>query len=253
MRRFFGGPVARRDVPDTELVEEIDSIFDRGAHWVASHPTQVLIAIGVVLAIAAAIGVAREIRGRSAAAAEAETAAVYDAYLVAMGAQVGDREVPEPANPELGTKTRAEYAAKLLEAAARHPHTPAAAQARLEAANLLDKNGDTAGADAARKLAAEQAPSSSPVAAIAWSRWAVDLEGKGDVKGAAEAFEKAAGIASPAQILALADAARCYAQLGDTAKALALFERAEKLDGADALPLHVRERLRELRAAQGTP
>jgi tetratricopeptide (TPR) repeat protein len=241
----------RRGAPDNELVEEIDSIFDRGAAWVGSHPQHMLIAIGVLLAIAAGVGFAGERRGRSAARAEAATAPVYDAYLKAMGAQPGDGEAPEPANPELGKKTRAEYAAKLLAAAQQHPGTAAATTTRLLAAKLLEQNEDAAGAEAARKLAAENAPQGTPLSAIAWSRWAVALENKGDVKAAAQAFEKAAEVESPGQVLALGDAARCYALLGENAKALALFARAEKL-GAEVLPLHVRQRLLELRAAQGS-
>lgn len=239
----------RRGAPNNELVEEIDSIFDRGAAWVGSHPQYVLIAFGALLALAAGIGFAREQRAGSTARAEAATAGVYDAYLLAMGAQRGDREAPEPANPELARRTRAEYAAKLLEAAAEYPGTPAATNTRLLAAGLLEQSENAAGAEAARKLAAEDAPQGTPVAAIAWSRWAVVLENKGDLPAAAEAFEKAAEIESPGQVLALGDAARCYAQLGEDAKALALFERAEKL-GAEVLPLHVRQRLLELRAAQ---
>lgn len=240
----------RNSAPDNELVEEIDSIFDRGAAWVGSHPTQVLIAVGIVLVIAAGVGFAREYRKGSAAEAEADTAAVYDAFLIAMGARPGDREAPEPANAAIGKKTRDEYAGKLLDAAKKHPGSAAATNARLLAAKLLEQNDAAAGAEAARKLAAEDAPQGSPVAALAWTRWAVVLESKGDLEGAAEAFEKAAEIVSPGQVLALGDAARCQAQLGDSAKALALFARAEKL-GAEVLPMHVRQRLLELRAAQG--
>ena len=49
-------------------------------------------------------------------------------------------------------------------------------------------------------------------------------------------------------MLALADAARCLAQLGQRERALALYARAEKL-GADVSPVHVKQRLTELRAA----
>ncbi len=100
---------------------------------------------------------------------------------------------------------------------------------RLLAASLLEANGDAKAAFEARKLAASEAPRSG-VKALAESRYAVALEASGDVKGAAEGFERAAAIDTPGQVLALADAARCYAALGDTKRAGELYARAPKLD-----------------------
>jgi len=234
--------------PPGELVQELDSVFERGAHWVGQHPQIVLAAIGAVLVAAAIAGGVHSMRESAAHAAEAEVAGVYDAYLAAMGAPAGAREVPEPANPEVGRRTREEFAAKLLAAAKGHDDTAAAALGRLQAADLLEQNGDADGAFAARELAARSAPSDSGVAAIALSRYAVALEAKGDLERAAEAFADAGEIQSPARALALADAARCYAQAGNTKRALELFARAEKL-GADEIPMHVRQRLIELRAS----
>jgi tetratricopeptide (TPR) repeat protein len=119
---------------------------------------------------------------------------------------------------------------------------------RLQAAELLDGNGDADGALAARALAAKSAPRGTGVAAIALSRYAVALEAKGDLEGAANAFAEAGEIDAPSRALALADAARCFAQLGQRERALALFAQAEKL-GGDAIPDYVRERLLELRAS----
>jgi tetratricopeptide (TPR) repeat protein len=167
-----------------------------------------------------------------------------------MGAPPGARTVPEPANPELGRKTREEFAGKLLAAAQQHDGSAAAALGRLQAAELLEQNGDAAGAFAARELAAKSAPRSSGIATIALSRYAVALESKGDLAGAADAFAEAAEIDSPGQVLALADAARCFAQLGKRERALELYARAEKL-GASEIPAHIQQRLTELRAAAG--
>jgi tetratricopeptide (TPR) repeat protein len=238
--------------PPGELVQELDSVFERGAHWIGQHPQIVLAAIGALLLVAGGIGALQSLRERSAHAAEAEVSGVYDAYLAAMGAAPGAREVAEPANPEVGRKTRAEFAARLLTAAANHDDSAAAALGRLQAADLLEQNGDTDGALAARKLAAESAPRRSGVGAIARSRYAVALEAKGDVEAAAQAFAEAGEIDSPGRVLALADAARCYAQLGQNEQALELFARAEKL-GADEIPEHVRQRLLDVRARHGSP
>jgi hypothetical protein len=231
-----------------ELVEELDSVFERAAHWVGRRPQVAIAAIGGVLLAGALAGGWATLRERRAHAAEAEIAGAWDAYLAAMGASAGARDVPEPANPELGRKTREEFAAKLLAAAANHDASAAAALGRLQAADLLEQNGDAEGAFAARELAAKAAPRGSAVRAVALSRYAVALETKGNLEGAAEAFAEAAEIESPGQVLALADAARCLAQLGQRERALALYARAEKL-GTDAIPVHVKQRLNELRAA----
>ena len=242
--------MARRNhsLPETELVENIDSVFERAAAWVAGNPQIVLIGLGALIAIAAAAGVATTLRGRSEQAAQAAVATVHDAYLTAMGASPGASDVPEPANPELGKRTRAEFAAKLLDAAKQHEGSVAAVSARLEAAEFLEQNGDAEGAFAARELAAQQAPPGAGASAVALARYAVALEVKGDLAGAAKAFESAGEIESPAQALALADAARCQAQLGNRDRALELYARAEKL-GVDEVPVHVKQRLIELRGS----
>jgi len=242
--------VARRNhsLPEAELVENIDSVFERAAAWVAGHPQLVLIALGALIAIAAAAGLTTALRGRGEQAAQAEVTAVHDAYLAAMGAPPGAGEVPEPANPEVGRAARSEFAGKLLATADAHGDSVAAVSARLEAAEMLEKNGDAKGAFAARKLAAEQAPRDAGASAIALARYAVALEVDGDLEGAAKAFENAGEIESPAQALALADAARCQALLGNRDAALALYARAEKI-GVDEVPVHVKQRLIELRAS----
>jgi tetratricopeptide (TPR) repeat protein len=242
--------VARRDhsLPPAELVENIDTVFERIAAWVAGHPQLVLIALGTLIAIAAAAGIATALSGRDEKAAQAAVTAVHESYLAAMGAAPGASEAPEPANPEVGRAARSEFADKLLAAAKAHDGSVAAVSARLEAAELLEKNGDAEGAFAARKLAAEQAPPGVGASAIALARYAVALEVEGDLAAAAEAFEKAGEIESPAQALALADAARCHALLGNREAALRLYARAEKI-GVEEVPVHVKQRLTELRAS----
>jgi tetratricopeptide (TPR) repeat protein len=229
---------------DVELVQELNSIFDHISEWVGGHPREVLISIALVLISAAAVGFGLEWRKRGAEAAEAAVSQAWGDYEKAMGARPGE-EVVEPANPEVGKKARTESAAKLLAAAQEHNHSAAAVNARLLAAALLEANGDAKAAFEARKLAAAEAPARSGVKALAETRYAVALEASGDVKGAAGAFERAAAIDVPGQVLALADAARCYLALGDTQRAGELYARAQKLD-IDAVPAYIREPLNVL-------
>jgi tetratricopeptide (TPR) repeat protein len=241
--------VASRNQPNppTELVGEIDSVFERAAAWVNQNGGLVAIAIGAVLLTGLVLGVVSSLRERSAHAAQAEVAGVFSAYLAAMGAPPGAADAPEPANPEMARKTRAEFAAKLLAAAAAHEGSAAAAEGRLQAASLLDKNGDAQAAFDARKLAAENAPRRTAVRAIALARFAVELESQGDWKAAAAALEEASEIDSPGRALMLADAARVLADAGERDKAIALYRRAEKL-GVDPIPAHLKARMESVLA-----
>ena len=64
------------------------------------------------------------------------------------------------------------------------------------------------------------------------------------------AHEAASAIeAHPLRYWALADAARCYAQAGETGRAKALADRLELEAPTLNLPPHVRTKLRELRLA----
>jgi len=241
--------VASRNLPNppTELVGEIDSVFERAAAWINHNGTLVAITIGAVLLLGLALGIVTSLRERSAQKAQAEVAGVFSAYLTAMGASPGAAEAPEPANPELGRQTRAEYATKLLAAASAHEGTAAAAEGRLQAAALLEKNGEAQSAFDARKQAAENAPRGTAVRALALARFAVELESKGELKAAAAALEEASEIDSPGQALMLADAARVLADLGERERAVALYRRAEEL-GVDAIPAHVKARMQALLA-----
>lgn len=234
--------------PPHELVEDLDTVFERAASWVAANPRPVIALLATVLAIGLAVSITAWVRDRSAQRAQAEIAGLYAGYLEAMGAPTGAYEAPEPANPELGRKARDEFAAKLLAASLAHEGSAAAAEGRLQAAELLERNGDADGAFAARKLAAENAPSRTPVRAIALARYAVALESKGETEAAAEALEQAGAIESPGQALMLADAARVNAALGKREHAIELFERAEEI-GIEAVPPHIKDRIAELRAS----
>ena len=54
----------------------------------------------------------------------------------------------------------------------------------------------------------------------------------------------------PVRYLALAEAARCYAEAGESAKALAAFERLQAEAPQLRVPAHIQARLTELRAVQ---
>ena len=239
----------------TETLHEIESVFDRAAQRVAQNPRLVLAVLGVVLATAAAIGGTQALRARQEGAASAEVAGIQADYRRAMGAQVGQGEIPEPANAEAAAATRREYATRLVEAADRLAGTPAGVTARLQAGTLQAELGEGDAALATWRKAAEDAPADSVLAALAQTRLAAGLEAAGDPAGAAEAYLSAAEIAEfPGRVPALGDAARCFAQAGQTARALEIFAGLSEEEVAK-LPVYVSARLAELRirARPSTP
>ena len=240
----------------TETLQEIESAFDRLAEWATQNPAQVLGVLGSVLLVAAAVGLYGSFSHSRAEKAAAAVARVEADYRKAMGAAPGTLQIVEPANPEIARRTRREFAARYLKVADAHSKTAAAVRARLEAGSLLDAAGDLTGAVSAWQKAVDEAPNGSDLEVLAQIRLAGGLEREGEWKAAAAAWERAGHDAErPGAGLALAQAARCYTEGGDTAHALELFERAEKVASASGteIPPHIAARLRELRKAAAAP
>lgn len=242
-----------RSKPDTrqatETLQEIEGAFDRLAHWVQTHPAHVLAVLGAVLVVAAALGFADWSRNRSLDRAAAEVAEVQSEYLRAMGAGAGSYEIVEPANPETGRRVRREYVDRFLAAADAHEGTAAAVSALLEAGTLQAEMGDLDAAVSTWERARDQAAGGSALRGLAGVRLARGLEQQGRWQEAAEAHEAAGAIeALPTRALALADAARCYAEAGDREKAVDVYQRLQALEDAPPLPDHVKARLEELAA-----
>jgi tetratricopeptide (TPR) repeat protein len=233
----------------TETLHEIEGAFDRLGQWVSTHPVQVLVGLGVVLLLAAAVGFADWYRDRSLDRAAAAVADVQAEYLRAMGARPGTYEIVEPANPETGRRVRAEYVDRFLAVAEAHAGTAAAVSALLEAGTLQEEMGDPEAALATWERAQQQAEPGSALRGLAGVRLARGLEQQGRWAEAAAAHEEAGSIASlPTRALALADAARCYAEAGEREKAVAVYERLLALEDAPPPPDHVKARLEELSA-----
>jgi predicted negative regulator of RcsB-dependent stress response len=231
----------------TETLHEIESIFERLAHWAATNPVTVLVVLGVLLAGAAGLGGYRAWSNSREASASAEIAQVQAEYLKAMGAAPGALDVPEPANAEAAAATRREFATRFREAGERRSGTAAAVTAWLQAGDLLDAVGDREGGVAAWRAAVEGAPSGSALQALARTQLAAGLEAGGDAAGAAAEFLAAGQTPDfPGRILALGDAARCFADAGQTERALEVFGGIDAED-ARQLPPHVAARLAELR------
>jgi hypothetical protein len=230
----------------TETLHEIESIFDRTARWAAENPITVLAIAGAILLLAAAYGGYRTWSTHREANASAEVAAIEADYVAAMGAKPGQLEIPEPANAEAAAATRREYATRLTEAADRLAGTRAAVTARMQAGRLRAELGEPEAALDAFRAAAEGAPRGSALEALARVRLGAALESAGDPAGAAEAYLAAGQVeAFPGRVLALGDAARSFADAGQTERALEVF-RGLSEEEVQQLPDYVTARLTEL-------
>jgi tetratricopeptide (TPR) repeat protein len=238
----------------TETLHEIESIFDRLASWVAHNPRLVLSGLALVLAGAASLGGYRAWSAAREAEASAEVAAIGADFRRAMGAKPGQPDIPELANAEAAAATRAEYATRLADAADRLAGTRAGLMARIQLGTLRAELGETQAALDAFRSAAAAAPSGTALAAIAQVELGAALEASGDPAGAAEAFLAAGRIETfPGRVLALGDAARCFAEAGEDERALEVYGGLSEAESAQ-LPVYVAARLRELRIrTQGSP
>jgi hypothetical protein len=231
----------------TETLHEIESIFDRLARWTADNPALVLALVTAILLGAAAIGGFGAWRSRNEAKASAELAGIEADYQRAMGAKPGQLDIPEPANAEAAAKTRREFATRLLEAADRLAGTRAEVSARLAAGTLQSELGEHDAALASWRAAADAAPRRSALEALARVRLAAGLESAGDPAAAAEAYLAAGQIEEfPGRVLALGDAARGFAEAGQTERALEVFAGITE-EERKQLPVYVTARLTELR------
>ena len=234
-------------------IDELTSQVDHLAGWVGRHRQLALGGAALVLVAAAGWGAWEAIATRRELRASAALARAQADWRQAMGAAPDAREVTEPANPELAVRARRDSAQSLLAIAGENSGTRAAVVARLQAGNRLWELGDSQAALDAWEAARREAPADSPLRALVLLRLAEAHESQGRFGEAAAAFEEAGGIeAYPLRYAALGDAARCFAEAGDAARAVALFDRIEAEAPETILPDHARARLRELRIRQGT-
>lgn len=236
-----------------ETLEEIDSALDRVEAWVSDHPPLVIAIIAGILAVSASFGGYQAYTHHRAARAATAVSSVQQAYLKAMGAPPGSFQVVEPANPETGRTIRKEYAKRFLDAAKAWGGTTAAVRARMQEAQLLEEAGDGAGAVKAWQGAVDAASRGSLLRALALVQLAQGLDQQGQAAQAAAAWQKAGEVKDyPGAALAMAQAARAFADAGDPSKAIQAFKRAQKLAGSTVpLPPYLVARLRQLETSQG--
>ena len=229
-------------------LQEIEREGDRLADWLTENQMLVFAVAGGVLALAAIVGFT--IQGQQSARIEAAAnfAKLQTDYRVAMGASPSAFEIAEPANPETAREVRTDFVARFAELATEHRGDTIGALASLEKASIEEALGDTEAALATIDASLDAQPGGAATRDYLESRRAALLEAAGRFGEAAGAWTAAASEGNPIRAELLGHAARCWAEAGETEKALAVWSEIETLDGATRIPPYVRARMEELAA-----
>lgn len=235
----------------TDTIAEIEGIVERGAAWVGENLVVVAILLLALLASAAGVGMYLSSRTAGAEAGSDALDNVRNAYLKAMGASPGAIEVPELANPTAAAAIRAEYLTKFGEIADNYPGTVAGVLARLEQGNLAEADGELDNSIEIWRQTLAGLSGNPKLEAVVYQRIGQAYEDADQWVEAAEAHEAASAIEiNPLRYFAMADAARCYAHAGETARAKVLAERLQLEAPTLQLPGQLSASMRELRTAQ---
>ncbi|MBB84881.1 MAG: hypothetical protein CL931_13820 [Deltaproteobacteria bacterium] len=247
-------PLARRSKqvpsPTSETLREIEESGDRVAEWASENATMILGVIAAILVIAGGAGLYVQGKQNTRDEAADALAIATSQFRTAMGADPIGGPIPEPANPEVATRTRSEYAERFASIAAEHAGTTAAAVAWLETGQLQTQLGRLEAAAESFGRARDEAKGSA-IEALGSVRLAGLAEGREDFAVAAGSYERAAAVAAyPLRANALGDATRCWAASGDTEKALATFDRLEGEFPDANVPPQVAALIAELRSGR---
>ena len=218
------------------------------AEWVGANSKPILIAAAVFLVALAAYGFWETSRSESGEAASIALAEAQQGLRRDMGTGANELVVAEPANPATALEVRTRYLQRFQDVANRFPGTAQGAIAQLEVGNLAAALGDSAAALAAWEDVAGQAPGPE-LRGLALTRVAWAYEHEGRWPEAAAEYQAAGDLAGfPLRRFALADAARCYLQAGDSESARRVALQLEAIPAAGVLPSHIRSQLAELQS-----
>jgi lipopolysaccharide biosynthesis regulator YciM len=240
-----------RSKPEHEqphVIEEIESIAERGAQWIRDHLPLTIATLLIVLGTAAAIGALAAHRTREAEAASDAFDRVSAEFMRAMGTDPDALTVPELPDPAEAAKIRSEFAEELGAVAEEHAGTVAAALARLEQGNLSAATGETDAAIEIWRGAIDDLDRTPNFLAFFEQRIGHAYEDDARWLEAAESYASAGAVESyPLRHWALAEAARCLQQAGEIERARELALRLATDAPELMLPQHLSTMLAELR------
>ena len=245
------GKSKRKPESAAETLDQLESLGDRLGSWIAEN-AMLLVGLAVlILLMAGGYGLVNSRRVAAREAASSALAKVENSFISAMGSPPDAFVIEEPANPETGRRVREEYVGRYGEVASEFSGTLEGGLAALQSGSLQQILGRTDEAIATWQAALATSPEQSVVRGLLLERIAGSHETLGRWAEAAAAHEAAAAITNfPVRYLALAEGARCYAEAGESAKALALFDRLQAEAPQLQIAPHIVARLTELRAVQ---
>lgn len=232
----------------SHVIEEIESIAERGAQWIRDHLPLTIAGLLILLGAAAAIGALAAHRTRQAETASDALDRVTVAFMKAMGAGPDALTPPELANPAAAAAIRSEFSEQFGAVADEHAGTVGAALARFEQGNLSVAAGETGAAVEIWRGAIDGLGGNPNLQAIFEQRIGQAYEDEARWLEAAESYARAGAVESyPLRHWALAEAARCLQQAGEIERARELALRLATEAPDLALPQHLTSMLAELR------
>jgi predicted negative regulator of RcsB-dependent stress response len=244
------GKTHRKPESAAETLDQMESLGDRVGNWIAANAMMIMGAALMILVTAGGYGFVSSSRDGAREEASAALASVEGAYLQAMGGTLDSIAIDEPANPETGRRVREEYVARFEEVASEYPGTIEAQLAALEQGALQQAVGRNDDALATWQSALDASSEHASVRGLLFERIAGAQETAGRWADAAAAHEAASQIEGfPLRYLALVEAARCFVEAGNDARALELWTRLEAEAPEHEAPPHIAARMTELRAA----
>jgi predicted negative regulator of RcsB-dependent stress response len=241
--------VARKpEHEQSHVIEEIESIAERGAQWIRDHLPLTITALVLVLGGAAAISALAAHEAREAGTASDALDQVTAEFMQAMGADPDSLTVPELANPAAAEAIRSEFSERFGTVAEEYAGTVAAALARLEQGNLAVASGESDAAIEIWRSALKDLDGNPSFQAIVEQRIGQAYEDDARWLEAAESYARAGAVEGyPLRHWALAEAARCLQQAGEIERARELALQLA-IDAPElALPQHLSALLAELR------
>ena len=112
---------SKHELPVVESLEEIESMAERMAQWIADNVRLVIILVVALLVSAGGFQAYRSSRQAAVNEASNELAQVRAAYFSAMGASAGSEEIPELANPASQVGVREDFIELLAAVAENNP------------------------------------------------------------------------------------------------------------------------------------
>jgi tetratricopeptide (TPR) repeat protein len=231
----------------------LDARMQDALDWVADHRREAAIALGVLMACVVLAAALWELSRSRNSAASAELAALEADFVADMGSDRTAALVTEPANPEQATRAR-EAALGKFEAFAQSHSGPAAATARLRAAELEVDLGRLDAADARLLALIGELGDKDPRKGIALRLRGYVLEQLERPAEAAALYETGGALESyPPRALLWIAAAHTHMRLGENESALRAFDRAIEAEPELASDPRIERERREVQAMISQP